>query len=467
MTENVLFAFIGAIFGVALGMSIEKARKSLSDRIGQAKLDQDKIKALSNWFQENRLSQKMDDVKSIWHSERAFVNYFIAVPFSWRKRALNVKTHLIGGLRKQEAAFLDEIIESYSQAIGCATDSDSIRVNMLVWPFAELFEEITNLFKVSRLSHDPIARVIRIFRDSPGHHGIWALSRAMQEVQERGNRNIKVLDEIVRSQLFVESDLRIYKYCLTAGEFEERREFGQFLDNFDFLPSELFKFDGKDALKDSFKRGETLIAEITDKAPNESIAIREFKQFSLELMSQCADISSQWTAVSFFRIALQKINEPGQIGVLDEVASLILLEVSDSHWPVFPLTEIFEPVFCDLVSEQGLGRPGHRIIRSTSFTELLKDMLKRGLQGDTRCAQLGYGIATCAAERVEGGEIEGAEALGLLEQLTGGQGQTRNEFRDLLLSWFECRAMIYPRYVISQFNASPRYSLLARSRSEP
>lgn len=460
MLEASVSAIVGLLVAFLLGVCFKRIRR-LSEQTAK---DNDAIKATSEWFLDKNWPPGTEpEVTVFWHAERAFINYFVARPFNWCKAFLNLKTRLAHRFRSDQQGFFQRLVGRYSEEIK-TVQTDAEQVNIRLWPLAELFEEITNLFKITNRGHSPLTEIAELFMKVPEHHGVWAMSRAMQEVHERGNRRFKDIDQIVRSQINENSDSAVYGYCLCAGKFEEHVDFAGFMDNYDNLPEHLFR--DQEVLRAMFGQGHQLVSRVSEESNRNPEVVEDFKTFSTTLINECRDISSQWTTVSFFRIALQRIHGHGLDEVLDDVSCHLLRQIPNSHWPVFPMTEIFEPVFCDLISRVGFSGSNQRKLRQNSSVETLRSLIKQGLEGDQRCAQLAYGTATCAAERVEGGEMDGEEAYKLLEEITNEANLANNEARELLLRWFKCRALIYPRYVRRQFSATPKYSRLARIRRQ-
>lgn len=443
------------------GAGLSLARIAARNKSRQASQDYDRLENFKSTASAYFGQPHRPDVNLLWHAQRALVHHFVDKGLSARQALFKVTSPAILTFSRENSEFLDKFEYGYGQYLRKCLDPYSSRdLNRVLWPLVELLEELTKFFKVTPNDrHDsPLRRIASLIVNATGHDenwdGVWALSRGAQEIKLRHRRFDKDVDPQLRTLAESKGLLKIYNFCLDGEDFECADGYADFIRHFDNLPN----FADKEALREKFELGNRdYLRRISTKTRVEELdeLLDSFKGFVNDLIHYCKDINSQWSTVSFFRIALQRISERAGKERLDELAHHILAAEPTANWPMFPFAEMFEPVFYSLVARKSGGKSGKIYFDDTSgFVELLQKQIKKGFtQRNLSSLECLYGAATCLAELVEGHTIRRkATALTLLKGLCETIPSDFVDETNLLLGWFECRVIIYPRYVKTQFS---------------
>lgn len=321
-----------------------------------------------------------------------------------------------------------------------------------LWPLVEFLEEAIDLYLVEtkdKILFEILEVLLPLEKDEGlDYDCVWAIARACQEIQERSpldQKKMRVV-QLIKKRIDKKDDpaaRAILNYCLRAEQFEEI-EHGTTRDSVDIvledliiemlkLPRSLYEEPARLHCVRCLLEGSLLFQSGSTESINEWID---------KAMEECVETTPRWTAVSFLRLGLQLLPPPK----LEQVAVHLLEKINIGDWPVFPLVEIFEPKFFDLVF---LRETNGVKVRTNSFVSRLKILLALGASDDCdseRLIELVYGVATCLAELSEKGKFpDKRDVIDLFDKHLLSDVPESSARRRLLKTWLECRVDTYPR----------------------
>lgn len=414
--------------------------------------------------------------EQIWHSERAITYLllgYIKEPgaTSWiRLRERRYKP--TGKFHEAVVETQDNFITKYLLAISEA-EARRVPISIIIWPLAELFEELTNFYPVQRpplgrrewrssdlkklvASDDFFIRVVGLFFAVTGTAGIWAISRAAQEVRERDNAQSSRIDQLVLARMGKSPWKAIYQYCHEANTFEEECDFSGFSEAcLPLVENRIIGTEFKtkvDAIVDAVEDEDSLrntVATIT--VTKKKCDLGGAKKL-LQLIKKNMTVDELWIVVSFYRMLLRKMEKSGtRFAALDYFSMELFIQAFRCGWPMFQTIETFEPIFLTLAMEPE-GR----------FTRLVKGVIASGStrKGETKASkktqvrqlELAYGVATCICEYFEGRKYRDLNsARRLVLHLVRCKALENQEHR--IIDWFRFRC-VYP-YFIKTYTQPP------------